>query len=152
MTWWSLTFSRHLLNFAFHAGGSTFYDAQMQAEVAKEGRVSAPVSAEGSSSRSGTHPAADAQATPAPASFKCPAPGCTNPATMQCPECIKLHIPGVLSHFCGPECFKKMWPAHRLLHQPRPWVSQIAYTGPLRPALVCSSHWLCCAQSLCGMS
>lgn len=62
---------------------------------------------------------------------------------MQCPSCIKLGING--SVFCSQECFKLVWPKHKLIHKPansqskpsiqqpfNPWPN-FSFTGPLRP-------------------
>ncbi|KAJ4458033.1 putative Methionine aminopeptidase 1 [Paratrimastix pyriformis] len=78
-----------------------------------------------------------AAAPPAPILYKCARPGCTSPsATLQCPECLKLQVPGYLSHFCGPECFKQVWNSHRRLHATPTWHSDYRFTGPLRPGRI----------------
>jgi hypothetical protein len=37
----------------------------------------------------------------------CLSPQCNQPATLQCPTCLKLEIDG--SFFCSQDCFKKNW-------------------------------------------
>ncbi len=48
-------------------------------------------------------------------SYKCESPGCTNPATMECPTCNKLSLPK--SHYCAQKCFAAHWPKHKELHK-----------------------------------
>ncbi len=48
-------------------------------------------------------------------SYKCENPGCTNPATMECPTCNKLSLPK--SHYCAQNCFAAHWPQHKELHK-----------------------------------
>ncbi|RUS21642.1 methionine aminopeptidase 1 [Endogone sp. FLAS-F59071] len=45
----------------------------------------------------------------------CGAVDCENPAKLQCPTCIKLHIEG--SFFCSQDCFKKSWGVHKAVHK-----------------------------------
>ncbi|VVC29581.1 Hypothetical protein CINCED_3A003793 [Cinara cedri] len=71
----------------------------------------------------------------------CETAGCSLPANLQCPTCIKLGIAG--SYFCSQECFKGNWSIHKTLHKVgqttngitepyNPW-PDYAFTGPLRP-------------------
>lgn len=53
---------------------------------------------------------------------------------MQCPTCIKLGLDP--SFFCSQECFKDMWPIHKLSHKkkdPEEEHKGFKFTGPLRP-------------------
>ena len=45
----------------------------------------------------------------------CTTPDCSNPGVMQCPTCIKLHLPP--SYFCGQQCFASFWKYHKLTHK-----------------------------------
>ena len=59
--------------------------------------------------------------TPADAAMAkrtCNAPGCSNPAKLQCPTCLKNQIPVALplSFFCSQACFKAAWTEHKVLH------------------------------------
>lgn len=45
---------------------------------------------------------------------KCETPNCGKDATLQCPTCLKLGIPG--SYFCNQACFKGFWKEHKLIH------------------------------------
>nr|CDS30999.1 methionyl aminopeptidase 1 (M24 family) [Hymenolepis microstoma] len=70
--------------------------------------------------------------------------GCGKPATLRCPDCIKLGI--TESYFCSKECFKSYWKTHKKLHLlaegkcvlPSSELDAIFngfhFTGPLRPA------------------
>ncbi|XP_074648327.1 methionine aminopeptidase 1-like [Tubulanus polymorphus] len=75
----------------------------------------------------------------------CETAGCGNEAKLQCPTCIKLHIPG--SFFCNQECFKNSWKEHKAVHAKakneakaasealsnyNPWPGY-RFTGKLRP-------------------
>ncbi|KAJ1830876.1 Methionine aminopeptidase 1 [Coemansia sp. RSA 2711] len=67
----------------------------------------------------------------------CKTEGCDKPATLQCPTCVKLEIPG--SFFCSQDCFRKSWGAHKVAHtvsDPKgtfnPFPSY-QFTGKLRP-------------------
>jgi len=48
-------------------------------------------------------------------SFTCSSPGCTNPATLACPTCLKLGLPP--SRFCNQDCFKSSWSVHKDVHK-----------------------------------
>lgn len=63
----------------------------------------------------------------------CEHPECSQPATLQCPTCIKLQIDP--SYFCSQECFKSLWGLHKLAHKKRDdkIESGFKFTGPLRP-------------------
>ncbi|XP_058806407.1 methionine aminopeptidase 1 isoform X2 [Phymastichus coffea] len=74
----------------------------------------------------------------------CETPGCTAPANLQCPTCLKIGIKG--SYFCTQDCFKSSWKAHKILHQLAKGTNQIdseeynpwpyyQFSGKLRPAL-----------------
>lgn len=45
---------------------------------------------------------------------KCQNMDCQKSAPMACPTCIKIGREP--SFFCGQECFKSLWPVHKLLH------------------------------------
>ncbi|CAH1965751.1 unnamed protein product [Acanthoscelides obtectus] len=74
----------------------------------------------------------------------CESPGCTSPAKLQCPTCIKLGVQG--SFFCTQECFKNNWKTHKIIHslakgenasgdkqmEYNPW-PHYNFTGKLRP-------------------
>eukprot|EP01032_Pedospumella_encystans_P008824 gene8824-10436_t len=45
----------------------------------------------------------------------CASPGCSKPASMACPTCLKLGIPP--SRFCDQTCFKNSWEKHKILHK-----------------------------------
>lgn len=72
----------------------------------------------------------------------CETPGCSAPAKLQCPTCIKLGIQG--SYFCSQDCFKGSWKSHKVLHKLAqgfttnereeydPWPNY-RFTGRLRP-------------------
>lgn len=65
----------------------------------------------------------------------CSHPECTKPAAMQCPSCIKLGL--APSWFCSQDCFKEMWPMHKLSHKIQDPVKKhtgFKFTGPLRPS------------------
>ncbi|PVU97972.1 hypothetical protein BB560_001488 [Smittium megazygosporum] len=66
---------------------------------------------------------------------KCSREGCSKDASFQCPVCLKLKLDG---YFCSQECFKLVWPSHKLLHVSNskdatydPFPS-FRYTGKLR--------------------
>lgn len=65
----------------------------------------------------------------------CSHPECSKPASMQCPNCIKLGLEP--SYFCSQECFKDMWPVHKLSHVKKDTTKEthfgFKFTGPLRP-------------------
>ena len=63
----------------------------------------------------------------------CQNPMCSKPASMQCPNCIKLQLEP--SFFCSQECFKELWPMHKLVHKKRDEKIETGFkfTGPLRP-------------------
>nr|XP_036213465.1 methionine aminopeptidase 1 isoform X2 [Bactrocera oleae] len=77
---------------------------------------------------------------------KCETLGCGKEATLQCPTCLKLGIPG--SFFCSQVCFKGFWKEHKVIHalaegagKPKvdnteagynPW-PHYRFTGKLRP-------------------
>lgn len=44
---------------------------------------------------------------------KCETGGCGNPATLQCPTCLKI---GIQSYFCTQDCFKSYWKSHKVIH------------------------------------
>lgn len=44
----------------------------------------------------------------------CETTKCGKEATLQCPTCLKLGIPG--SYFCSQPCFKGFWKEHKLIH------------------------------------
>eukprot|EP00771_Trimastix_marina_P000734 gnl/Trimastix_PCT/1764.p1 GENE.gnl/Trimastix_PCT/1764~~gnl/Trimastix_PCT/1764.p1 ORF type:complete len:392 (-),score=76.28 gnl/Trimastix_PCT/1764:208-1347(-) len=70
-----------------------------------------------------------------PSSFTCAGQGCQNPASLQCPTCLKLKMPA--SHFCSQECFRKNWGYHKqTCHMVAPWAENYGFTGPLRPGIV----------------
>jgi len=57
---------------------------------------------------------------PTPASeaseaFLCSTPGCSKPACMACPTCLKLKLPP--SRFCDQDCFKSYWNTHKAVHK-----------------------------------
>ncbi|KAF9585710.1 Methionine aminopeptidase 1 [Lunasporangiospora selenospora] len=75
----------------------------------------------------------------------CQGLNCSKPASLQCPNCIKLAIPD--SFFCSQTCFKENWNTHKAIHKfaaavtavpageeggSDPWPG-FKYTGPLRP-------------------
>ncbi|KAJ1860932.1 Methionine aminopeptidase 1 [Coemansia sp. RSA 486] len=67
----------------------------------------------------------------------CEAEGCSKPASLQCPNCVKLELKN--SFFCSQDCFRKSWSTHKAKHQvenPKatydPFPSY-RYTGSLRP-------------------
>eukprot|EP00744_Colponema_vietnamica_P013542 GILI01018972.1.p1 GENE.GILI01018972.1~~GILI01018972.1.p1 ORF type:complete len:173 (-),score=39.21 GILI01018972.1:109-582(-) len=45
----------------------------------------------------------------------CSTEGCSNPASLQCPTCVKLGIAG--SFFCSQDCFKSSWGVHKNVHK-----------------------------------
>lgn len=45
---------------------------------------------------------------------QCETENCKNAATLQCPVCLKMGIQG--SYFCGQDCFKSSWKAHKVIH------------------------------------
>ncbi|KAL5283161.1 METAP1 family protein [Megaselia abdita] len=45
----------------------------------------------------------------------CKTPNCLQPATLQCPTCLKLGITG--SYFCNQACFKGYWKEHKTIHE-----------------------------------
>lgn len=45
----------------------------------------------------------------------CATPGCSQPAAMACPTCIKLGLPVTI--FCSQNCFKEYWPEHKKSHR-----------------------------------
>ncbi|XP_074608474.1 methionine aminopeptidase 1-like isoform X1 [Acropora palmata] len=45
----------------------------------------------------------------------CESPGCSQPAKLRCPTCIKLGIHG--SFFCAQDCFKESWNEHKKIHK-----------------------------------
>ncbi|KAJ2715309.1 Methionine aminopeptidase 1 [Coemansia spiralis] len=68
----------------------------------------------------------------------CITEGCSKPAKLQCPTCIKVGVAG--SYFCSQDCFRGSWGTHKAAHNvsnpkgsfdPFP---QYRYTGELRPA------------------
>jgi len=65
----------------------------------------------------------------------CSTIGCGKPATLRCPNCLKLNIN---TYFCSQECFKGSWAIHKSIHS-KPTESQhpeifrgFHCTGPLR--------------------
>lgn len=46
---------------------------------------------------------------------KCETPDCDQPATLQCPTCLKIGIQG--SFFCNQTCFKGFWKQHKIIHE-----------------------------------
>lgn len=46
--------------------------------------------------------------------YTCENPDCRKKATLQCPTCLKIGIQG--SYFCGQDCFKDNWKAHKIIH------------------------------------
>ena len=63
----------------------------------------------------------------------CMNPECRKPAAMQCPTCMKLQLDP--SYFCSQECFKELWPMHKLSHKKRDEKieSGFRFRGPMRP-------------------
>lgn len=62
------------------------------------------------------------------------------PSSLQCPKCEKL---GISSYFCGQDCFKASWAAHKRKHQDAAALAEgktynpfpnLRFTGALRPA------------------
>jgi methionyl aminopeptidase len=53
--------------------------------------------------------------TAAAAGRKCSSPGCTSEVlgNLACPKCKEL---GLNNYFCGQECFKKNYNAHKQVH------------------------------------
>jgi len=49
----------------------------------------------------------------------CSGKDCGKPAKQQCPSCVKIGHPELLtrSYFCSQECFKANWPTHKQLHK-----------------------------------
>lgn len=45
---------------------------------------------------------------------KCETADCNNPASLQCPTCLKMGIQG--SYFCSQDCFKSYWKSHKIIH------------------------------------
>jgi hypothetical protein len=45
----------------------------------------------------------------------CATPDCPNPASMQCPTCVKLEL--TPTYFCGQECFTGYWKFHKMAHK-----------------------------------
>jgi len=71
----------------------------------------------------------------------CSGVGCSKPANMQCPTCVKLSI--APSFYCSQECFKTNWASHKKVHQVKPQDDSLppefagyVFTGPLRPGRV----------------
>ena len=82
----------------------------------------------------------------------CASPGCGKPATMACPNCLKLSKEQsadcgfTLSLYCAQACFKEHWSSHKQVH--KLWQAAIVaqketmppgfggytFTGALRPA------------------
>nr|ACO12085.1 Methionine aminopeptidase 1 [Lepeophtheirus salmonis] len=67
----------------------------------------------------------------------CETVGCNKPASLQCPNCIKLGL-GHGTFFCSQDCFKSSWNTHKLIHKRakeftyNPW-PRFKFTGNLRP-------------------
>eukprot|EP00053_Salpingoeca_punica_P006845 m.63883 g.63883 ORF g.63883 m.63883 type:complete len:384 (+) comp13885_c0_seq1:51-1202(+) len=58
-----------------------------------------------------------AETTNAPAASRsCATTGCGKPASMQCPNCIKLGVTEG-SFFCSQDCFKSSWEQHKAVHK-----------------------------------
>ncbi|KAJ3085937.1 Methionine aminopeptidase 1 [Quaeritorhiza haematococci] len=66
--------------------------------------------------------------------------GCSKPATLRCPTCIKLKLDDCF--FCGQECFKASWSVHKAKHKVAQGSTEaksfnpfpnFPFTGPLRP-------------------
>ncbi|KAK3824862.1 MAG: MetAP 1 [Benniella sp.] len=69
----------------------------------------------------------------------CQGANCSKPASLQCPNCLKLGIPN--SFFCSQDCFKSNWATHKSIHKlvalasgggSNPWPS-FKFSGSLRP-------------------
>ena len=58
---------------------------------------------------------AEVASSPAEAIHLCCSPGCSKPAVLACPSCLKLGLPP--SRFCGQECFKESWSEHKAMHK-----------------------------------
>ena len=93
-----------------------------------------------------------AKEEPAASVKLCASPGCGKPATMACPNCLKLSKEQTcdcgftLSLYCAQACFKEHWSSHKQVH--KLWQAAIVaqketmppgfggytFTGALRPA------------------
>lgn len=73
------------------------------------------MSSEASTADVAQSPASDAEAAAAEIVNMCTTPGCGKPASMSCPNCLKLGI--LTSYFCDQDCFKAYWSQHKSLHK-----------------------------------
>jgi hypothetical protein len=63
--------------------------------------------------------------------FKCDSAGCDNQAAMTCQICIKLKLKPI--RYCGQDCFKKNWAAHKVIHANAPTDSAVLKEDVIAP-------------------